>query len=98
MRTMAASKVCLHIFERSSCKTEKGGGMPAIHANRKKKKSILQKERQKSAKQSAKKLSRHLKPVNMTVVEWQTGLRRDFGRAQEFHFNNIGEDKFFSEF
>src|SRR4051794_16217192 len=44
------------------------------------------------------KLSRTHVPVNLSPVEWQRGLRRQFGREQAFGLENLGSEPFFSEF
>ncbi|MBK6998770.1 MAG: DEAD/DEAH box helicase [Rhodoferax sp.] len=44
------------------------------------------------------KLSRLQAPPDLTPVDWQRALRRQFGRAQTFGFENIGRQPFFSEF
>ncbi|SER71886.1 Helicase conserved C-terminal domain-containing protein [Nitrosomonas sp. Nm51] len=44
------------------------------------------------------KLSRSSAPDNFTVVEWQRGLRRQFGRTQQFDLVNQGTEKFFTDF
>jgi superfamily II DNA or RNA helicase len=44
------------------------------------------------------KLSRTIAPVNMSPVDWQRSLRRQFGREQEFRLENLGTEPFFSEF
>src|ERR1700694_1637374 len=44
------------------------------------------------------KLSRTHAPVNLSPVEWQRGLRRQFGREQSFGLENLGSEPFFSEF
>ena len=44
------------------------------------------------------KLSRDRAPTGVSVVEWQRGLRRQFGRAQAFRLENLGSEPFFSEF
>jgi hypothetical protein len=49
------------------------------------------------AKKEAK-LSRTLTPSHLSPVEWQRGLRRQFGREQEFGLENLGSEPFFSEF
>jgi hypothetical protein len=38
------------------------------------------------------------KPPHLTLEEWQTELRRQFGREQNYHLRNLGDQKFFSEF
>src|SRR5215475_5354527 len=44
------------------------------------------------------KLSRTHPPANLSPVEWQRGLRRQFGREQAFGFENLSSEPFFSEF
>ncbi|MBA2399996.1 MAG: DEAD/DEAH box helicase [Bradyrhizobium sp.] len=44
------------------------------------------------------KLSRTHAPVNVSPVDWQRGLRRQFGREQAFGLENLGSEPFFSEF
>src|ERR1700722_4235223 len=44
------------------------------------------------------KLSRTRAPVNLSPVDWQRGLRRQFGREQAFGLENLGSEPFFSEF
>src|SRR6201984_24161 len=44
------------------------------------------------------KLSRTHAPTDLSVVEWQRRLRRQFGREQAFGLENLGSDPFFSEF
>src|SRR6266705_150718 len=44
------------------------------------------------------KLSRTHAPVNLSPVEWQRALRRQFGREQAFGLENLGGEPFFSEF
>jgi superfamily II DNA or RNA helicase len=44
------------------------------------------------------KLSRLHKPDNLSLEDWQTGLRRQFGREQKFAVRNIGDQTVFSEF
>jgi hypothetical protein len=43
-------------------------------------------------------LSRSSKPAGMSLEEWQTILRRQFGREQKYKLENIGDDAVFSEF
>ncbi|MHC4403918.1 MAG: DEAD/DEAH box helicase [Planctomycetota bacterium] len=58
--------------------------------------------RKKSAKRRSaprpKKLSRLRKPEDMSLEQWQVGLRRQFGREQQFRLKNVGEHPLFSEF
>ena len=43
-------------------------------------------------------LSRAYAPADLSPVDWQRGLRRQFGRAQVFGLENLGGEPFFSEF
>jgi superfamily II DNA or RNA helicase len=44
------------------------------------------------------KLSRTHAPTDLSPVEWQRGLRRQFGREQAFRLENLTSEPFFSEF
>jgi superfamily II DNA or RNA helicase len=44
------------------------------------------------------KLSRTHAPVDLSPLEWQRGLRRQFGREQAFGLENLTDEPFFSEF
>ncbi len=44
------------------------------------------------------KLSRVVAPAGLSPVDWQRGLRRQFGREQAFGLENLGSEPFFSEF
>ena len=44
------------------------------------------------------KLSRTHAPIDLSPIDWQRALRRQFGREQEFGLENIGAEPFFSEF
>src|SRR5215510_15464078 len=44
------------------------------------------------------KLSRTHAPPDLSPVEWQRGLRRQFGREQAFALENLTSEPFFSEF
>jgi superfamily II DNA or RNA helicase len=44
------------------------------------------------------KLSRTRAPDDLSPVDWQRGLRRQFGREQGFGLENLGSEPFFSEF
>jgi superfamily II DNA or RNA helicase len=44
------------------------------------------------------KLSRTHAPADLSPVDWQRGLRRQFGREQAFGLENLGSEPFFSEF
>jgi superfamily II DNA or RNA helicase len=38
------------------------------------------------------------KPEGMSLEDWQRELRKQFGREQQYHLVNVGEQPFFSEF
>lgn len=44
------------------------------------------------------KLSRTHAPADLSPLDWQRGLRRQFGREQTFGLENLGGEPFFSEF
>ena len=44
------------------------------------------------------KFTRSHAPAGLSALEWQRGLRRQFGREQAFKLENLGNDPFFSEF
>src|SRR5882762_145047 len=44
------------------------------------------------------KLSRTFAPADLSPLDWQRGLRRQFGREQAFGLENMGSEPFFSEF
>ena len=44
------------------------------------------------------KLSRAVAPAGLSPVDWQRGLRRQFGREQAFGLENLTSEPFFSEF
>lgn len=44
------------------------------------------------------KLSRLVKPENMSLEDWQIELRRQFGREQNFTLKNLGDHRIFSAF
>ena len=43
-------------------------------------------------------LSRTRRPPDLEVVDWQTALRRQFGREQHFRLENLGSEPVFSDF
>ena len=43
-------------------------------------------------------LSRTRRPPDLEVIDWQTALRRQFGREQNFGLENLGQAPVFSEF
>jgi hypothetical protein len=44
------------------------------------------------------KLARTHAPPDISLLDWQRGLRRQFGREQSFGVENLGTEPFFSEF
>jgi superfamily II DNA or RNA helicase len=56
------------------------------------------KPRRAGKKKQHRALSRLQKPAEMTLDDWQIGLRREFGRAQKFRIKNRGDEPIFSEF
>ncbi len=54
--------------------------------------------KKKKKKPKAPKLSRLVKPAEMSLEQWQIELRKQFGRTQTFRFKNLGEHPVFSEF
>jgi superfamily II DNA or RNA helicase len=44
------------------------------------------------------KLARTHAPSDLSLLDWQRGLRRQFGREQPFGLENLGTEPFFSEF
>jgi len=51
-----------------------------------------------SAGPSARKLSRLRKPDDLSLEDWQTQLRRQWGAQQNFGLKNLGDEKVFSDF
>ena len=47
---------------------------------------------------SEKKIPYHSKPEELSVEDWQSGLRKQYGREQNFKFKNIGEHPVYSDF
>src|SRR5205823_2764489 len=56
------------------------------------------KKRKKGRKAAKAKLSRLVKPPEMSLEEWQIELRRQFGREVKYRLANIGDQPIFSEF
>ena len=52
----------------------------------------------KSAKPAEPRLSRTRRPPELETVDWQTALRRRFGREQNFKLENLGQEPVFSDF
>jgi hypothetical protein len=56
------------------------------------------KQKSNPAKVRSPRFSRTQAPTDLSPVDWQRALRRQFGREQEFGLENIGSEPFFSEF
>ena len=52
----------------------------------------------KAAKPAEPHLSRTRRPPELEVADWQTALRRQFGREQRFGLENLGQEPVFSDF
>ena len=52
----------------------------------------------KAAQPAEPRLSRTRRPPELEVADWQTALRRQFGRAQRFGLENLGQEPVFSDF
>jgi len=61
-------------------------------------KSTRRKQNSATTSNKEPKLSRTYAPANLSPVDWQRGLRRQFGREQAFGLENLGGEPFFSEF
>ena len=44
------------------------------------------------------KLSRLIRPAELSMEEWQIALRRQYGQEQNFVLRNIGDQEIFSDF
>lgn len=55
-------------------------------------------KKSKTAKPAEPRLSRTRRPPELAVADWQTALRRQFGREQNFGLKNLGPDPVFSDF
>jgi superfamily II DNA or RNA helicase len=52
----------------------------------------------KTSKPAEPRLSRTRRPPGLAVADWQTALRRQFGREQRFGLENLGQEPVFSDF
>ncbi len=52
----------------------------------------------KAAQPAEPRLSRTRRPPELEVADWQTALRRQFGREQRFGLENLGQEPVFSDF
>ena len=55
-------------------------------------------KKSKTGKPTEPRLSRTRRPPELEAVDWQTALRRQFGREQNFGLENLGSEPVFSEF
>ena len=55
-------------------------------------------KRRKAPKPAAPRLSHTRRPPTLAIADWQTALRRQFGREQHFELENLGSEPVFSEF
>ena len=60
--------------------------------------STTRKPGSKKANPTEPRLSRTRRPPELAVADWQTALRRQFGREQPFGLENLGPDPVFSEY
>jgi superfamily II DNA or RNA helicase len=60
--------------------------------------TIEERPRKPGKKGKPPKLSRLLKPEDMSLEDWQVELRRQFGREQSYRLKNVGDHPVFSEF
>jgi hypothetical protein len=79
-----------------SRRTSSGKSRPSSTAAAKK--VVRRKPAQPPAAPKRRKVSRNLPPEEMSLEEWQRELRRQFGRAQDFVLENVGDEPVFSEF
>ncbi|MCO6475129.1 MAG: ATP-dependent helicase, partial [Phaeodactylibacter sp.] len=52
----------------------------------------------KQKKKKSKRISYHKQPEEMSLREWQIGLRRQFGKEQSFKLTNLGGHPVWSDF
>ena len=57
-----------------------------------------QKTRSRQKRRGQPKIPHTHKPADLTPVDWQRALRRQFGREQAFRWENIGDEAIFSDF
>ncbi len=57
-----------------------------------------QKTRSRPKRRGQPKIPHIHKPADLTPVDWQRALRRQFGREQAFRWENIGDEAIFSDF
>ena len=55
-------------------------------------------KKSKVTKATEPRLSRTRRPPDLPAADWQTALRRQFGREQHFGFKNLGSEPVFSDF
>ena len=60
--------------------------------------SFKGKSTKKKKAEVSKKIPYYRKPQNLTLDQWQIGLRKQFGQDNEFVISNIGQEKIYSDF
>ena len=60
--------------------------------------SFKPKSVKKKKSDAPKKIPYYRKPEDLSLDQWQVGLRKQFGQDNECVINNIGQEKFFSDF
>lgn len=60
--------------------------------------SFKSKSAKKKKVETPKKIPYYRKPDNLTLDQWQIGLRKQFGQDNEFLISNIGQEKIYSDF
>ena len=60
--------------------------------------AAMKRQRKIATPGKAPKLSRTHAPADLSTVDWQRGLRRQFGREQAFSLENLDTEPFFSDF
>lgn len=61
-------------------------------------KSSKSKSAKKKKTETPKKIPYYRKPDDLTLDQWQIGLRKQFGQDNEFLISNIGQEKIYSDF
>jgi superfamily II DNA or RNA helicase len=70
----------------------------ASSATRSRSRKSPRKKTSQSKSKKPKRLSRTRQPESMSLEQWQTELRRQYGREQDFRLKNVGDEPIFSEF
>lgn len=72
--------------------------MPLRQKSRRVRSSSSRRQNKSSRKSPEPKLSHLRRPDNLEVEQWQRQLRRQYGRAQSFKIQNVGDEAIFSEY